>query len=195
MSAISLFRQFRPHALAALLALAALALSPPAALALSCPPGAAPIGNCSPGQPNCCHPCAAQHYSNDGKSCKPCPNGFYASGPGSASCTGCPLGSVVNAAKNGCFTCADGLMINKDHASCSPCSGGKIPSPSKTACVPCPAGQHYQYGGCAPNPQGVRSTLTPGLLEGTPALGTQGPAATGRPSGGGAPSRGPAGVR
>ena len=197
-NAAKLLRLFRRHAMAAMLALAAAPLLASAALA-ACPMGSAPIGNCSPTQPHCCHRCAAQHYSNDGKSCKPCPNGSYATDPGSTSCITCPSGSVVNAAKNGCFVCAAGLVMNAAHTSCAPCPSGKIPNASQTACVPCPSGQHYEYGGCVPNPQAVPNhpAFVPNLLDNSnPGMGPQGPAATGRPSGGGGgTSRGPAGSR
>jgi len=189
-------------AIATLLVLAAMAVCASATLA-ACPPGTAPSTGCPPSSAGhqCCRGCAAQHFSNDGKSCKPCPNGSYATDPGSAFCITCPSGSVVNAAKNGCFVCAAGLVMNAAHTSCAPCPSGKIPNASQIACVPCPSGQHYEYGGCVPNPQAVPNhpAFVPNLLDNSnPGMGPQGPAATGRPlggGGGGATTRGPAGIR
>ena len=51
-----------------------------------------------------CYPCPAGSTSTAGVTCTVCPTGFYAPGPGSASCFACAKGSKSSPAGDSCIT-------------------------------------------------------------------------------------------
>ena len=51
-----------------------------------------------------CYPCPAGSTSAAGVTCTVCPTGFYAPGPGSASCFACAKGSKSSPAGDSCVT-------------------------------------------------------------------------------------------
>ena len=119
----------------------------------------------------------------------------------------CGPGQGINDFKNTCQSCNFNTVSHQTNSDqhCVECASDKVPNASHTKCVSCPPGQVPAPGAgvpvnttCVPankKKAARRPLVSPGLLEGTPGLGSQGPAATGRPLGGGATSRGPAGVR
>jgi hypothetical protein len=134
----------------------------------------------------------------------------HASNPEGASCVACGPGTYSKGAGPTCLTCPSNSYSGAGAAACSSCPKGATVNATHTACT-CPAGTRLQYGYCVSTrasttpiviPNSTKKTSSrpvpgPGLLDSTPGLGSQGPAAVGTPIGG-APSggsRGPAGIR
>ena len=129
------------------------------------------------------------------------PNGKH------SECVSCTNGFVANAAHTHCVcpagTVSTSSVYNPNPAKCVRCPPNQIPNATQTACSPCPAGTVAQFGSCVKyqaspspvvpgtpkKPSPPRSTIDPGLLESTPGLGPQGPAAVGTPRGGGGSRR------
>jgi len=115
----------------------------------------------------------------------------------------CGPGKGINDFTNTCQSCTYNTVSQSSASAdqhCVECASDKVPNSSHTACKSCPAGmvpagaaQVQQLGTCVPanKKKSVRRPpVNPGLLEGTPGLGTQGPAATGNPLGRGTPGGG-----
>ena len=149
-------------------------------------------GSCRPANQYSCQPGSAQSVSADGQmTCAPCPAGTYSYAMRSAqalplslrACWPCPAGETSKAGSTTCTpipkiapppgpaTCRGNTILNKDGTRCVACPPASAANADHTACIP----KSSRGAPAAP--------LGPGLLEGSPALGPQGPASTGTPLG------------
>jgi len=165
-----------------------------AASCTACPTGTVSI----PDRTICLAKCPAGYEPTGEHSCRHCPAGTISKGGDGKKCHACVNSTVPNGNHAACI-CVGLTKWNSQHTGCVPCPAHQVPTDSHhLACKPCPSGTHFQYDGCVTNPQAVPNhpVFTPNILDNNnPGLGPQGPGATGRPLGGGAPSRGPAGIR
>ena len=151
---------------------------------------------CAPGQ------YAAQDFWVYYGVCTPCPSGTV-SDAHNLSCVSCGKYAISNSQHTACVTCDRGKEPSSDHSRCVACTGDTFSNGME--CVRCSSGgkataNHTSCVGPGSPPQ-FKPPLTtetakpgspimnPGLLEGTPGLGTQGPAGIGSRPGG---ARGPA---
>jgi hypothetical protein len=120
-------------------------------------------------------------------SCVECEQGIAASNH--ASCVGCQPGKAPNNDHTSCVACTGRLSVSGDGMACITCKPGTSANRAHTGCVGPTANPLH------PSPRTstpLVNPMNPGILEGPPGLGSQGPSGVGRPIGG---SRGPASVR
>ncbi|GMH53804.1 hypothetical protein TrST_g8087 [Triparma strigata] len=141
-------------------------------------------------QTNGCELCPAGTYTATGgvglDECKTCDDGFYSSGPGSATCLICEPGKYTNTEQTECLLCPAGKISGVASSECTVCEIGKFAeregsveckfcntdevikgsitaecgTTSKSGCI-CPAGKYLnnETSTCVTAPEGVKETV------------------------------------
>jgi hypothetical protein len=141
-----------------------------------------------------CDTCTGPTVPNaHGTECVRCEQGVASSNH--AACVGCAPGKYPNREHNGCVACLGNDRVSGDGMACVTCKKGSWANRAHSACVGPSADIPRPNVLTAPprvsRPQG--DPMNPGIMEGTPGLGGQGPAGIGHPVGGTRP--GAAGIR